>query len=260
MKSKLNPFSNNSKAYVQARPHYPNELYEWIISQCVSSYFAWDCGTGNGQAAIGLAPFFDNVQATDCSDEQIIHAIKRPNVIYTVQCAEKTKFADSSFDLIVVAQALHWFDFNRFWQEVTRVARPRAFFCAWGYSWLTSTPIVDEIFIKPFRNAIKSFWAHNNRILWDGYQSKDIAFPYTRINTPIFYINERWTLEQLIEYMCTWSAYKNSRNDATALEAVNSSIARVRDQVSSDELLPIRMPLKMVAGQIQPFLERRKVL
>jgi SAM-dependent methyltransferase len=250
MQADRNPFSQESKVYSQARPHYPVELYEWMASKCVSTRVAWDCATGNGQAALGLASFFAEVQATDISGAQITNAFQRPNIVYSVRSAEASDFAESSFDLIVVAQALHWFDFVRFWPEVSRVARPGALFCAWGYSWFSSTPLVDATLLMPFRQALEPFWALNNRILWEGYQSEDIAFPYVRMSTPPFEIQARWTLEQLIEYMCTWSAYKHSRSDPAAVEAVDSAVARVRNTVAADEQLPIRMPLKLVAGRI----------
>lgn len=260
MQPDYNQFSKYSDAYVKARPHYPIELFKWLASECVSTHLAWDCATGNGQAAVGLAPFFDLVHATDISETQISHALKRPNIVYSVRKAEDANFVASSFDLIIVAQALHWFDYNEFWPEVSRVGRPGALFCAWGYSWLSSTPIIDAALVKPFREALAPFWAPNNRILWEGYKNEDICFPYARISTPNFEIQIRWTLKQLIEYMCTWSAYKRSRSDVAAVEAVDSAIARAQDIVALEERLPIRMPLTLVAGRITALSDRESTL
>lgn len=125
-------FSVASAAYASGRPLYPTELFTWIASNCESHRKAWDCATGNGQAALGLAPHFECVEATDISAEQIEHCFPAPNISYSVQPAEQTMFPTSNFDLVAVAQALHWFDFERFWPEVWRTAKPNAFFCAWG--------------------------------------------------------------------------------------------------------------------------------
>jgi len=79
---------------------------------------AWDCATGNGQAAVDIAPHFAVVQATDLSREQVAQGLAVTNVVYSAQPAESTHFADNTFDLITVAQALHWFDYDKFWPEV----------------------------------------------------------------------------------------------------------------------------------------------
>jgi len=249
MRSDENPFSRQSRAHSEVRPGYPAALFEWLASDSRSTSTAWDCATGNGQAALGLASFFDQVQATDVSSAQIVHAFKRPNIFYSVGRAEAPAFAAASFDLIVVAQALHWFDLDRFWREVARVARPGALFCAWGYSWPASTPGVDAALIVLFREILEPFWAPNNRILGAGYQSQAIVFPYARMGAPRFEIRVTWTLERLVEYMRTWSAYKHSRHDAAALAALDRIVAKARRIAGPDEPLSIRMPLVVVAGR-----------
>jgi ubiquinone/menaquinone biosynthesis C-methylase UbiE len=202
-----NAFSEVSERYALARPLYPRELYEWLASQCPLRRIAWDCATGNGQAAVGLAPYFEKIRASDISAEQIAHRIASANVEYSTQSAESTNFPDATFDLIVVAQALHWFDFPRFWAEVRRVARPGALFCAWGYSWPTTPPEIDRELVAPFRDLVEPFWLENNRVLWDGYPSEAIQFPFASLpEVPEFELRTHWTLPQLIAYLKTWSA------------------------------------------------------
>src|SRR4029450_7511658 len=93
-------FSVGSDAYASGRPRYPTELFAWMASECEKHERAWDCATGNGQAAIGLAPHFDRREATDAGAEQIAHAFPIPNICYSVQPAEKTAFPAASFDLV----------------------------------------------------------------------------------------------------------------------------------------------------------------
>jgi len=135
--TKLDLFSEKSDLYAQARPQYPQALFDFL-SSCVAHHNSvWDCATGNGQAAVGLAKIFSHVQATDMSEQQIAHALAADNITYSVQSAEHTNFADQQFDLITVAQALHWFNFEKFWPEGLRVLKPGGVFSAWAYDWFT---------------------------------------------------------------------------------------------------------------------------
>ena len=81
-------FSKQAGLYSKYRPGYPKELYSYLSSLAVSHELAWDCGTGNGQAAIGLAAHFQKVVGTDPSSEQINYAFKKENVEYRVAKAE----------------------------------------------------------------------------------------------------------------------------------------------------------------------------
>jgi len=45
-------FSRQSQQYAQYRPHYPDEIYAYFASLARGYSLAWDCDTGNGQAAI----------------------------------------------------------------------------------------------------------------------------------------------------------------------------------------------------------------
>ena len=117
-------FSARSDAYIRYRPSYPPSLFKWLAGLTQSHSTAWDCGCGNGQAAIGLALYFEHVIATDPSRQQIEHALKHQRVSYSVASAEDSGIADCSVDLILAAQALHWFDFEKFYREARRVANP----------------------------------------------------------------------------------------------------------------------------------------
>jgi ubiquinone/menaquinone biosynthesis C-methylase UbiE len=120
-------FSKQSDLYAKYRPGYPQALYDCIINHVENKEAAWDCGTGNGQAAKELSKAFMKVFATDISQKQIDKAVQSDNIFYSVQPAEQTNFPDNSFDLVTVAQALHWFRFDEFYKEVRRVTKPGAF-------------------------------------------------------------------------------------------------------------------------------------
>ena len=114
-------FSGHALDYRAFRPAYPPELFAFLAHSAPARDLAWDCGTGNGQAAIGLAEHFASVFATDASAEQIKNAARHPKIEYAVAPAEQCPLADHSADLITVTQALHWFHLDRFYAEVRRV-------------------------------------------------------------------------------------------------------------------------------------------
>src|SRR5262245_2795312 len=250
MNKDQNTFGEKSESYARARPKYPADLFRWISGQCEDHRSAWDCATGNGQAAVGLADYFAQVDATDISAEQIAHALPHPRVRYAVASAEASGLPGGECDLVAVAQALHWFRFEQFWMEVRRVAKPNAFFCAWGYDWPECTRAADHGLVAPFRAIVNPYWASNNRILWDGYRTEEVGFPFERVSTPSFTIEVSWTLGQLIDYLMTWSAFKRSRQDASARTSMDNLLKRARSLLPAHDVIQIRMPLKVLAGRV----------
>jgi len=177
-------FSKESDKYVRYRPTYPAELYQYINTITPGKASAWDCGTGNGQVALELAKSFDQVQATDISQAQLDHAPYADNIKYSVQSAEDTHFSDASFDLVTVAQAIHWFDFDLFYKEVSRTAKKGAVICVIGYARLEITPEIDEVITRFYTDIIGPYWDPERRYVDDGYQT--IPFPYEEIETPTY--------------------------------------------------------------------------
>ena len=77
------------------------------------------------QAAKSLANIYKNVIATDTSEKQLQFANKLPNVRYqqtpptmSIAEVEQEVVPQGTLDLITIAQALHWFDFPNFYQQV----------------------------------------------------------------------------------------------------------------------------------------------
>jgi ubiquinone/menaquinone biosynthesis C-methylase UbiE len=154
-----------------------------------------------------LAQSFDKVFATDISRQQIDNAILHPRIEYSVQPAEKTSFPDDSFDLITVAQAIHWFDFQAFYQEVHRTIRNRGVLAVIGYGLIQTHPSLDKVIATLYRDVVGAYWDKERRYVDENYRT--IPFPYQEINTPAFENPFEWTFEHLIGYIGTWSAVKH---------------------------------------------------
>jgi ubiquinone/menaquinone biosynthesis C-methylase UbiE len=200
-------FSQNSDQYAKHRPQYPDELFAWLSDICIRHDSAWDCATGNGQAAVSVAKYFSHVEATDISAEQIQHHIVHSKVTYRICPAEHTSFDDQSFDLITVATAFHWFDQPKFFQEVDRVLKPKGVLAIWSYGLFTIEPAFDELIASELFKPIDRFWASGNRQMFRGY--RDVSFPFDEIlDVPKFSIQLQWNWKQVAAFLRTWSAVK----------------------------------------------------
>lgn len=240
-------FSAQAAQYVLARPTYPEALIRFVAEAAPGRGCVWDCATGNGQAAVALANYFDQVLATDMSTAQIAQAEPHPRIRYSVQPAEHVDFPSASVDAVTVAQALHWFDLPNAFAEVRRVLRPGGLFCAWGYSWSTVTPAIDRVVQRHILEPIQGDWAAQNRLLWEGYRT--IALPFTPVTPPKTTIICRWNLHHYLAYMETWSATRRAIRRigrgfldaaAAALEPVWGEAAAVRE---------VQMPICVIAGR-----------
>jgi len=197
-------FSGHATDYARARPHYPPELFDWLAQQCLKHELAWDCATGNGQAARALAAHFRRVHATDLSAEQVAQAEPHPRIDYRVAPAKASGLGDRSCDLIAVAQALHWFCNDGFYAEVKRVLRPGGVFAAWTYTLLRVGPELDPIIGDFYANIVGPWWPPERRWVDLGYRG--MPFPCDDIAAPEFEIRLEWTLAELLAYIRTWSA------------------------------------------------------
>ena len=217
----LDRFSGHADLYAQHRIDYPTELYDFILSFEPNRQTAWDCATGNGQVANTLADLFEQVEATDISETQLILAVKKPNITYQISPAEQTPFADHTFDLITVAQALHWFNVNAFHEEVRRVAKPGAVIAEWGYGLVQisssilglegtglekSNPDLNAIMLDFYRNHIGPYWDPQRAYIDNAYAT--LPFPFADAQRATFTARRIWSLERFLNYLRTWSAVR----------------------------------------------------
>ncbi|GAB3998119.1 class I SAM-dependent methyltransferase [Spirosoma daeguense] len=202
----LDRFSGHADLYAQFRIDYPTELYDFILAQTPERQAAWDCATGNGQVAGALATCVDRVDATDISEQQLALAVQKPNIYYQISRAEQTSFADQTFDLITVAQALHWFAIEDFHQEVRRVAKPGATIAEWGYGLVQLGDDLDPIMLDFYRNRIGPYWDPQRQYIDTSYAT--LPFPFMNVQRATFSALRNWTLDRFLNYLRTWSAVR----------------------------------------------------
>lgn len=201
-------FSPIARAYARGRLSYPQELFSHLARLGPGRRLAWDCATGSGQAALGLAEFFDQVEATDLSEDLLRLAPPHPRVRYRPAPAHASGLPDGSVDLVTVAQALHWFDLPSFESELRRVLRPGGIFAFWGYVWPAVTPSVDTV-LEDFKAAIAPFWPARSALLHARYAA--LRFALKELPAPAIRMTVDWTLAEYLDHLASWSAVRYHR-------------------------------------------------
>jgi len=196
-------FSKQAPDYAKFRPHYPSEMFEFLGTTTPSHELAWDCATGNGQAAVGLASVFTQVIATDASESQIANAERYQGVEYRVAPAEQSGLQSGSFDLVLVAQALHWLNHDHFYPEVRRVLKQNGVFAASAYNLLRTDRPVKEIVKRYYYEIVGPYWPPERALI---EKFEEIPFPFSERRTPEFEIVAEWNLEHLMGYLWSWSS------------------------------------------------------
>ena len=200
-------FSKQSDLYSRFRPGYPKKLFDFLLPFIPDKKSAWDCGTGNGQVAVKLSRYFNEVYATDLSAAQIDNAVKKKNIFYSVENAEETSLPDNKFDLITVAQAIHWFDFKDFYRQVNRTLKPGGVIAIVGYGVFRINKEIDFLINEFYRKTTGPYWDKERKYLDEHYRT--IPFPFKEIDAPDFFMDYNCKPEQVIGYLNTWSAVQH---------------------------------------------------
>lgn len=240
METNAKSFNLKSEQYANARPRYPVDFYKHLINLLDTHYRLWDCACGNGQVAIDLVDYFDELYATDSSENQIKNAFKHHKIKYQVTQSEYTSFPDDYFDMICVAQALHWFNLKDFFKEAERVLKPNGVLAIFGYGYIKVGDEVDNILEKEMYAVIDEFWSDGNRMILSGFRG--VTFPFTKVDIPTFSMNQNWSLSSLLAYLDTWSAVKryNEHNNENITQTLKSHLQKIWDL---DELKTVKMDL-----------------
>lgn len=244
----LDLFSRHASTYATARPSYPDALYQFITSLVPDRRVAWDCATGNGQAARDVARYFERVIATDASPEQIANAMPVRNVEYRVAPADASGLPAHCVDLVTVAQALHWLNLDLFYGEVRRVTVPGGVVAAWCYGACHAGSDIEGLLREFEHETVGPFWNPGRRWVDEGYRT--IPFPFDEVIAPPFELRLHWSLSQLREYLNSWSAVAAYRR-----ERGKDPVAPLLERIAklwgpSDASREVTWPLGLRSGRI----------
>jgi len=238
-------FSGHAALYADCRPTYPPALAKALARLSPARELALDCGCGSGQLSVLLADQFERVEATDASAPQIEQAAAHPRVTYRVAPAEASGLGESSCDLVVAAQAAHWFDLPRYWAEVARVLKPGGLAALVGYGLLRIDPALDAAVDAFYTDGVGRFWPPERRLVDGGY--REIDFPFREAPAPRIDMTADWNRAQFLGYVATWSAVKAAEKQGLdPLPAFTGSVAALWPDES--QLRTVRWPLLLRVG------------
>ena len=241
-------FSTFANRYADFRPRYPAAIFGFLSTLVPQNSLVWDCACGNGQATVDLAERFDRIIATDASREQIASATAHSKIEYRVAPAENSGLQDNSVGLVTVAQAIHWFDFERFYAEVNRVLVDDGLIAIWAYGIdEVEGAAVNALAQDYYANVVGPHWPPERTLVEEGYRT--IPFPFTEIAAPTIHMEMRWNLDELLGYFSTWSATNRfiKANGYNPLEKLNAELSKIWGARDKSRL--VTWPLSMRVGR-----------
>ena len=241
-------FSAQAEAYANFRPHYPTEMYAFIYGQLSCYDRALDIATGNGQVAKELAAKFSQVYATDISAKQLSEAPQLPNIQYKQEAAEQSSFADHFFDLVTVAQAIHWFNFDLFYANVRRITKPGGIIAVAGYGLVSVNTVTDRWLQHFYTNIIGPYWDSERKYIDDHYTT--IPFPFEEISAPSLFIRYKWSKQQFLGYLNTWSAVQHFIRANSVNPLAGDTLQRLDAIWPDNTSYDISFPLLLRVGRL----------
>lgn len=241
-------FSGQATGYAKFRPRYPAVLFHYLAACSPGTRLTWDCGTGSGQAAVGIAERFAHVVATDPSHEQLAHARTHRRVTYRVATYDSGIEAGTA-QLVTAAQALHWFDIDAFVGEARRVLEPRGVLAVWCYSLCRIERMIDDLIEYFYRVTVGTYWPPQRKLVDEGYRT--VALPIDDLAVPPFDMTLDMTLPQFLGYIETWSAVQRciASRGREPIDAFARAIAE-RWGIPST-LRRVTFPLHVRAGELR---------
>ena len=241
-------FSTVADDYARYRPTYSPALAARLAEVCRRHRCAFDVGCGTGQLSVLLAYHFDLVRATDASERQIAAAKRHAQVVYACETAEQIGAHDGSADLIVAAQAAHWFDRPRFYAECRRIGSQGAVIAlvTYGIPRLDGAP--GRVVADYHGRDLKPYWPAERCDVVSGY--RDFGFPFAEIGVSTPAIIRNWRLQDLLGYLRTWSAVRQAEASG-AIDMITTAERRLTAAWGeASERRTVTWPVSMRVGRL----------
>jgi SAM-dependent methyltransferase len=238
-------FSGGAAAYARFRPRYPAALFDWLAAVSPARTLAVDVGTGNGQAAVALAGHFERVIGVEPGAGQLDHALPHERVEYRQAAAEALGLPDGCADLVLAAQAFHWFDAGRFFAEAARVLRPAGVLALATYGNCRVEPGVDAVINHLYADVLGTCWEPERRLVERGYDHVQAPFgpaAPAELAHPQFELRADLLCDELLGYIGTWSALGRLRKEtgrdgvAEIADKLRAAFSRAAAAVGADRL------------------------
>lgn len=138
-----NSFDELAKDYAAFREGYSESLYDGLLTLGFHAGMSvLDVGCGTGIASEPLSRRGMSITGVDPSAPMLDHARTRiPAGTFVQGTAEELPFDNRSFDGVICAQAIHWFDREKAIAEMIRVVKPGGRVAIWWKSLTQEDPL-----------------------------------------------------------------------------------------------------------------------
>ncbi|KAM1406503.1 hypothetical protein ACFXTH_001166 [Malus domestica] len=196
-------FDKQADLYLDSRPTYPKEGYSKLADLTPHLSLAWDVGTGNGQATIGVAEHYKQVIGTDVTESQLQRAMPHPLVRYA-----HTPLTMTEDELIALIGG------------ESSVDLPGGVLAVWCYNHIEVCPEFDPI-VKRLEDTTLPYYHHNIQYVFDGY--KTLPFPFQSAGfgcegSPLALdIPKKLSFEGFLKMVRSWSAVNTAKEQGVDL-------------------------------------------
>ena len=240
-------FQRDGSRYAEYRPKYPSSLAGSLAKLCRSHNLAVDAGCGTGQLTHLVADHFEKILGIDVSQTQLDHAVKLDNTSYALQRAESIDLPDSSVDLILAAQAAHWFNLDGFYSEVIRLGNASSVVALICYGVPYIAHPLNTTFQRGYWQDVHEYWPQSRRHVEFGYA--DLYFPFEPIGMDFHQCRQEMTVDGLINYIKTWSAYERALSNGQET-AFLQYFELLRASCEATDVFEVIWPITVKAGHI----------
>lgn len=214
MNSSTTRFSDRVENYIKYRPSYPKEIISYFVNEGIlkPGYVIADIGSGTGISAeiflkenyevIGVEPNKDMREAA----EKLLSGYK--NFKSVDGTAEETTLTSDSIDLIICAQAFHWFDVEKARKEFKRILKQGKY-----VSLIWNVRREDTDFLKDYESLLQKFGTDYKEVKHNNITNDVIRkFFGSEMNIKVFYNVQLFDFEGLKGRLLS-SSYAPNEND-----------------------------------------------
>jgi SAM-dependent methyltransferase len=172
----LERFSNRVDNYIKYRPGYPAEMFSFLIKEKIlkSDSVIADIGSGTGISAKAFLDNGNTVFAVEPNKEmrEAAENLLAGNKFFKSidGRAESTGLKSKSIDVLLVAQAFHWFDRELFKKEAIRILKPEGFVVI-----IWNDRLTDETeFLMEYESLLHSYAVDYDEVNHKNISARDI--------------------------------------------------------------------------------------
>lgn len=206
-------FWDRASAYAAHRPSYPSDAVDAVLAGLGDPHDVTvaDVGAGTGISARLFADRGATVMAIEPNAAMRASAAPHPRVTWREGTAQSTGLPDAAADVVVAAQAFHWFATGAAMGELARIARRRV-------AMLQYERDESDAFTRAYGDVVRAYARDDTEAIRSAAMGVFERFPNARVARTAFALAQRLTLGELLGRASSASYLPNDGPAAHALQ------------------------------------------